>query len=241
MEYSSLVEAEAALHDAQMSIGDRKLAVAQIVKSIRAGRLFTEHMSQKTGQNATTLDEYLIDRSDDFRRLTGLGPRAIRTLLKVSILFIDELDIPEDLVLQLGEHATILAAVANMGRDLVLKDDDAPTKTGGTLLGRYAFLAQVRQVLELVSQGQWRVRDTKELVDSLIGKASTTKGSWRAEAIPIGDSHARIQRLVWEDGDGTLRTFLNDDLWLLDDLAAFATQSKVRIEGIEGLADAHCH
>jgi hypothetical protein len=239
-QYETLTEAHEALDKAQYGVGYVKLEVGKIVRAIRAGKLYTQHMNSQTGQPCATLDEYLKDRNEDLKRISGLGARSIRRLLKSLIVYCDELSLSEEWLLDMGEHANELIELAHVGRDLSLQDDDKATPGGGTYLGRYNFLAEATAIAEAVAQGAWKIKDTRELVADRLGKQTATPPKWTIEAIPISDTHARVKRIMWEL-DGQYREFRNDDLWPIDALKVFATKEHMIVDGIEGLADTQLH
>lgn len=238
---TTLEEAEQALEETQTGVGAGKIRVAKIVKRIREDQLYTSRVSKATNAPCVSLDAYLLERDDDFRRLSGLGPRRVRQLLKSYLIYCDQLGYGEDWLLAMGEHAYILADATNT-KNYELQDDDVETPTGKRL-GRSSFSDTLGMVEAQVRAGTQRVVETTALVADIVGKTKPIESQFIAHCRTLDEDRVQVDRLQ-VTFDGVSRTFGPcSATWPMEELRAWASKAHVRLEGLDepDLADAHLH
>jgi hypothetical protein len=243
-DFPTLAAAEEALQHTQFGIGAAKLEVVKIVGRIREDELFTELVNPRTGKPCGSLDDYLKLKNEDLKRVAGMGGRHVLRHLKAYICFVEELDFPEDWFLDMGEHLIVLAEAANTGRDLILRDMNEPSPHGGEYLGRSALREEALAVTQAVQGGEWKVKDTKALVNDRLGKQAKSTGEWYAlcsrDLTDPAVERVKIETLTWDHDGQPFARFTCDARWTYDEIRLFASKERVRIEGLgEAFADAH--
>jgi hypothetical protein len=247
-DYRTLSSAESALEEATTTVGAVKLAVVKIVGCIRERELYKQYRNPQTDQECKSLDEYLKLRNDQLQRVSGMGGRTIMRRYKAYSLLCEQLDYPDDIFLDLGEHAVILSEAANTDRDLLLQEQDAESPHGGRYLGYSAYRELVEATRLAVAGGEWKVKDTKTEVNAILGKKTEEKPEWFAECHTVfGDEddpsaeRVRVDRLGWLC-EGVLIEFELKGTVDYETLRLFASRSHIRVDGLgDSFNDVHLH
>jgi hypothetical protein len=181
--YGTIEQAETAIESLAQSIGDQKLNVVKIVAEIHHDDLWKQAINPDTQKNFTAFEQWLTNRGEWMNKHAGMGPRQVQRHLKAYRGFCDALDMPEDLLQRAGEHALILAEIANMGRNYELRDEDIPSKTGGQLLGKDSLKNHFNELMNQIDNNPaWRIKNTKQMVSDVKGKRETPNAQWSITA-----------------------------------------------------------
>lgn len=235
--YATLESAEKAIEQVATSVGERKLDVVKIVAEIREDDLWKDALNPDTNKKYTKFDDWLNAKSEWFQRNAGMGPRQILRTLKAYLVFTIALDTPEELILRAGEHALLLAQVANTGRNLELRDDDAPTKTGGTYLGRESLKQHFMELMsQLDTNKAWKIKNTTQMIAAIMGKIETPKKEWYIEA-SLDDTNPTNKRVHITQMtfiyDGQPTEMLVPAPWSWDAFQNFVKVEHASVKGID--------
>lgn len=237
--FSNLSQAEAALSETQIGVGAGKIKVARIAKEIREKELYKEH-TLSSGKTCTSFDDYLRDCEEDWKRISGLAARRVRALLGSYLLFVEQLEYSDNWLLEMGEHAYLLARVANT-KNYILEQEDMPLPNNGKKLGFQAFSDLIDVVSPLVQEGTRSVKATREQVDDILGKAQPVEMSKILYCKPVDGDRAIATRLDITF-DGRLVSFLPDStIWSRAELLTWADRDHVQVMGLGDaeFTDAH--
>lgn len=180
--FATIEQAEQAIEQLSQSIGDQKLGVVKIVAEIRHDDLYKNATNPDTQKPFKSFEQWLQSRAEWMNKYAGMGPRQVLRHLKAYLCFVDALDMPEELLQRSGEHALILATVANTGRDLTLREDDIPNKTGGKLLGKETLKQHFNELMnQLDNNPAWRIKNTTQMVGDIKGKIDRATAEWSVD------------------------------------------------------------
>lgn len=183
MAFATIEQAEQAIKAAAGSLGEQKLDVVRIVAEIRHDELWKEAINPETQKKFTGFIPWLKSRAQWLEEAAGMGARQLQRHLKAYLCFVDTLDMPEEFLLKAGEHALILAEVANTGTDLTLRPDDIPNKTGGQLLGEASLKQHFGELMhQLDTNPAWKIKNTKQMVADVKGRLDKPTAEWSINA-----------------------------------------------------------
>lgn len=181
--FGTIEQAEQAIEQLAQTIGDQKLGVIKIVAEIRHDELWRKATNPQTQKAFGGFDAWLQDRAEWLNKYAGMGPRQVQRHLKAYLCFVDALDMPEDLLQRAGEHALILATVANTAKDLNLREDDIPNKTGGKYLGKETLKQHFNELMNQIDNNPaWKIKNTTQMVADIKGKVENAKADWSIDA-----------------------------------------------------------
>jgi hypothetical protein len=229
--YETLSEAEDALQGAALGVGSSKLALVKILRVIQHDKLYVDARNEKD-EEVNSFGEYLKLNADTFKRISGMGKQQLERSIKSYVIFGDTLDFPDDILLDMGEHFLLLAEAANVNADLELYDLNGVSVYGGRLLGQQELTATAHDLMESVHNDdtRWLVKDTRKLVDEIIGKTTAESAVWFADSYTTlnadGSTSINIAKLNWTC-DGDLIEFHTDRTFTLDEYHKFTKRGHI--------------
>jgi len=237
MSYGTIEQAEQAIEQLATSIGDQKLSVVKIVAEIHFDDLWKNAENPDTKKNFSSFEQWLTNRAEWLNRHAGMGPRQVQRHLKAYHSFVTALDMPEEFLQETGEHGLILAEVANMSKKYELRDEDAPNKTGGQLLGKESLKNHYDELLnQLRTNPAWRIKNTKQMVADVKGKLETPKAEWSVTAT-LDDSDPKNPIVHLDDlvfvHDGNTHEFIAPAPMPYDLFKSFAKTQKINVSGLQ--------
>lgn len=209
--FKEIAEAEDALFGLEETGGEFRLRQVQILNAIRDGELFKQKINPKTNKHFNSMEEYYPLLLHSLSSYSTDAPRTLKSWMSRWRIFVEQLDRNPESLLEYGSHYEVMLPLAARNpKTLELSQQDEPIEeTGGKKLSQDNFTEFVtdieRRINEMranpgVDELSWKVRQTKEMVQDVLGKTETdVRQEWTAAW--AGQNTVRLEKLViWHNG-----------------------------------------
>jgi len=206
--YSSLEDAETSIY-ALLEQGEHlRLQQTKILLAIQRQELFRERVDVKTGQPYSSFDTYIKGFLGSAAGFSNDSPRTLRSWLSRYLVFVEDLNLPEESLIEMGSHFEVLITAAAKSRQCELLEQNEDLPTGGARLGRSEFQSLTQEIMQCVEQSRanpdvpelhWTIRDTRDRVAEILGNADE-KANFELTGTPVGDDKVHWDSVVgWVD------------------------------------------
>lgn len=157
--------------------GNQKLRQIKLIWMIQERNLYRQRLTND-GEPMVSMGMYLKSIAPQLRAISGSKERSLKSWLTKYRIYELQLDKSDDWLLEMGAHAELLLPAASRhDATCTLLDADQELESGGKRLGKEKFISLVEDIASKVAASKsgipeqsWGTRDTKDVVDEIIGR-----------------------------------------------------------------------